>query len=64
MVELEKIIQEAKKSQLLIHKIPHSVTSQELQGLITGDFTLDVKVIIFTINRYFFSRGIENHAFV
>uniref|UniRef100_A0A1J3FLV9 Small RNA degrading nuclease 3 n=1 Tax=Noccaea caerulescens TaxID=107243 RepID=A0A1J3FLV9_NOCCA len=43
MVEAEKIIQEAKKSQLLIHKIPHSVPSQELQGLITGDFTLDVK---------------------
>ncbi|CAA7034596.1 unnamed protein product [Microthlaspi erraticum] len=43
MVEAEKAIQEAKKSQLLLHKIPHSVPSQELHGLVSGDFTLDVK---------------------
>ncbi|CAH2043203.1 unnamed protein product [Thlaspi arvense] len=43
MLEAEKILLEEKKAQLLLHKIPHTVPSQELQRVITGDFTLDVK---------------------
>ncbi|KAF8049139.1 hypothetical protein N665_2285s0006 [Sinapis alba] len=43
MLEVEKTIQEAKKASLYLHKIPHNVPSQELQGVITGDFKVEVK---------------------
>ncbi|EOA15059.1 hypothetical protein CARUB_v10028420mg [Capsella rubella] len=47
MLEAEKTRnearQEAGKTQLLFHKIPHNVSSQELQGVLTGNFTLNVK---------------------
>ncbi|KAG2327214.1 hypothetical protein Bca52824_009942 [Brassica carinata] len=43
MLELEKTIQEAKKASLYLHKIPHNVPSQELKGVITGDFKVEVK---------------------
>ncbi|CAH8281006.1 unnamed protein product [Arabidopsis lyrata] len=35
--------QEAGKTQLFLHKIPHYVPSEELQGVLNGDFTLVVK---------------------
>jgi len=34
---------EADKTKLFLHKIPHDVPSQELHGVLNGDFTLDVK---------------------
>ena len=37
---------EADKTKLFLHKIPHDVPSQELHGVLNGDFTLDVKVIL------------------
>ncbi|XP_056843430.1 small RNA degrading nuclease 3 [Raphanus sativus] len=43
MLEVEKTIHEAKKASLYLHKIPHNVPSQELRGVITGDFKVDVK---------------------
>lgn len=41
MLEVDK----AKKASLYLHKIPHNVPSQELKGVITGDFKVEVKVI-------------------
>ncbi|CAN7050860.1 unnamed protein product [Brassica rapa subsp. trilocularis] len=43
MLEVEKTMQEAKKASLYLHRIPHSVPSEELKGLITGDFKVEVK---------------------
>ncbi|KAJ4877631.1 Small RNA degrading nuclease 3 [Raphanus sativus] len=43
MLEVEKTIHEAKKASLYLHKIPHNVPSQELRGVIMGDFKVDVK---------------------
>ncbi|KAL0657004.1 hypothetical protein Bca4012_077588 [Brassica carinata] len=43
MLEVEKTIQEAKKASLYLHKIPRNVPSQELKGVITGDFKVEVK---------------------
>ncbi|XP_010484526.1 PREDICTED: small RNA degrading nuclease 3 isoform X1 [Camelina sativa] len=47
MLEAEKARhearQEAGKTQLLLHKIPPHVSSQELQGVLTGDFTVGVR---------------------
>ncbi|KAJ0253698.1 Small RNA degrading nuclease 1 [Hirschfeldia incana] len=34
---------EVEKAKLFIHKIPHNVTSQELEKILSGEFTLDVK---------------------
>ena len=45
MLEVEKTIQEAKKASLYLHKIPRNVPSQELKGVITGDFKVEVKVM-------------------
>lgn len=36
---------EADKTKLLLHKIPLNVTSQELKGVITGDFAFEAMVI-------------------
>ncbi|KAF8044717.1 hypothetical protein N665_7180s0002 [Sinapis alba] len=36
---------EVERAKLFIHKIPHNVTSEELEQVLSGDFTLDVKVI-------------------
>lgn len=38
--------QEAGKTQLFLHKIPHYVPSEELEGVLNGDFTLVVKVVL------------------
>ena len=46
MLEVEKTIQEAKKASLYLHKIPRNVPSQELKGVITGDFKVEVKVMV------------------
>lgn len=35
---------EVEKAKLFIHKIPHNVTSEELEQVLSGEFTLDVKV--------------------
>ncbi|XP_048592779.1 small RNA degrading nuclease 3-like isoform X2 [Brassica napus] len=43
MLEVEKTMQEAKKASLYLHRIPRNVPSQELKGLITGDFKVEVK---------------------
>ncbi|KAL1196506.1 Small RNA degrading nuclease 3 [Cardamine amara subsp. amara] len=43
MLESANTRREAAKSQLLLHRIPNDVPSQELQGVLTGDFTLEVK---------------------
>ncbi|WZZ04543.1 hypothetical protein YC2023_090464 [Brassica napus] len=43
MLEVEKTMQEAKKASLYLHRIPHSVPSEELNGVITGDFKVEVK---------------------
>ncbi|CAH8335617.1 unnamed protein product [Eruca vesicaria subsp. sativa] len=43
MLEVEKTMQEARKASLYLHKIPDNVPSQELKGVITGDFNVDVK---------------------
>ncbi|XP_024007211.1 small RNA degrading nuclease 3 [Eutrema salsugineum] len=43
LLEADKTRREAGKTKLLLHKIPHYVSSEELQRVITGDFTLDVK---------------------
>ena len=47
MLEVEKTIQEAKKASLYLHRIPHNVNvpSQELKGVITRDFKIEVKVM-------------------
>ncbi|KAG2257652.1 hypothetical protein Bca52824_076946 [Brassica carinata] len=34
---------EVEKAKLFIHKIPHNVTSEELEQVLSGEFTLDVK---------------------
>lgn len=46
MLEVEKTMQEAKKASLYLHRIPHSVPSEELNGVITGDFKVEVKVMV------------------
>lgn len=38
--------QEAGKAQLFLHKIPHDVPSEELHGVLSGNFTLVVKVVL------------------
>ncbi|VVB18225.1 unnamed protein product [Arabis nemorensis] len=43
MMEAEKTRLEGETAKLLLHRIPHNVPSQELQGVITGDFTVEVK---------------------
>ncbi|CAN8258591.1 unnamed protein product [Cochlearia groenlandica] len=43
MLEAEKRKQELGKTKLLLHRIPPDVAPKELKGILTGDFTIDVK---------------------
>ncbi|CAN8251411.1 unnamed protein product [Cochlearia groenlandica] len=43
MLDAEKSRLEVDKTKLFLHKIPNYVPSQELHGVITGDFTVEVK---------------------
>lgn len=50
---------EVERAKLFIHKIPHNVTSKELEQVLSGEFTLDVKVTK-PLYNYTFSPRITN----